>query len=81
MKNLKPIFTVLAIIFSALISKADVGVADIFSDHMVLQRNISVSVWGNADPGEKLYVSFNGQKQTTKADKNGKWSILLKPMK
>lgn len=81
MKNIKLILTVAAIAFSALISKADVGVADIFSDHMVLQRNISVNVWGNADPGEKLFVSFNGQKQTTKADKYGKWSIVLKPMK
>lgn len=64
-----------------LIIKADVGVADIFSDHMVVQRNIPVKVWGTADPGEKLYVSFNGQKLKTKADKNGKWSIVLQPMK
>jgi len=81
MKNLKSIFTVLAIIFSVLLSKADVGVADIFSDHMVLQRNIPLKVWGDADPGEKLYVSFNGQKVKTKANKFGKWSVVLDPMK
>ena len=81
MKNIKSIFTILAIIFTTLICKADVSVADVFSDHMVLQRDISLNIWGNADPGEKIYVSFNGQKQTTKADKNGKWSIVLKPMK
>jgi len=81
MKNLKSIFTVFAIIFSVLLSKADVGVADIFSDHMVLQRNIPLKVWGDADPGEKLYVSFNGQKVKTKANKFGKWSVVLDPMK
>ncbi|MDH3323511.1 MAG: hypothetical protein OEM04_11005, partial [Flavobacteriaceae bacterium] len=81
MKNITLILTVAAIAFSTLICKADVSVADIFSDHMVMQRNLNVKVWGNADPGEKLYVNFNGQKLRTKADKNGKWSIILKPMK
>jgi sialate O-acetylesterase len=81
MNRLRLLLTVVAIAFSTLISKADVRVADIFSDHMVLQRNINLKVWGTADPGEKLFVSFNGQKQRTKADKNGKWSVVLKPMK
>jgi len=81
MKNLKLILTVVAIIISTLISKADVRIADIFSDNMVLQRDINLKVWGTADPGEKLYVSFNGQKQRTKADKKGKWSVIFKPMK
>jgi len=81
MRNLKLILTVIAIAFNILISKADVYVADIFSDNMVLQRNIDLKVWGTANPGEKLFVSFNGQKHTTKADKEGKWSVVLEPMK
>lgn len=81
MKNLKLILTVVAIAFSTLVTKANVSIADIFSDNMVLQRNIDLKVWGNANPGEKLFVSFNGQKLRTKADKNGKWSVVLKPMK
>jgi len=81
MKNLKLILTVLTIVISTQISKADVSVADIFSDNMVLQRNLNVKIWGTAAPGEKLSVSFNGQKLKTKADKKGKWSVILKPMK
>ena len=81
MNRLRLLLTVVAIAFSTLISKADVRVADIFSDHMVLQRNINLKVWGTADPGEKLYVSFNGQKRITKANKKGEWSVVFKPMK
>ena len=81
MKNLKIIFTVIAIAIGTLNSNASIAVADVFSDHMVLQRNISVKVWGNADSGEKLSVSINGQRLKTKADKQGNWSVLLEPMK
>jgi sialate O-acetylesterase len=60
---------------------ADVKVAKIFNDNMVLQRNKDVPVWGWADKGEKVTVTFNGQKVATKADQTGKWSVKLKPMK
>jgi sialate O-acetylesterase len=81
MKNLKLVLTVVVIAFNILISKADVHIADIFSDNMVLQRNLNVKVWGNASPGEKLSLSFNGQRHTTKADKKGNWLVVLCPMK
>ena len=71
---------VTAIMIGVQIIRAEVHVADIFSNHMVLQRNIPLKVWGDADPGEKVYVSFYGQKLKTKADKAGKWSIVLEPM-
>lgn len=81
MKNLKLVLAIVTIVFISEISKAEVHVAAIFSDNMVLQRNINLKVWGTADPGEKLSISFNGQKQKTKADKNGKWRVILQPMK
>jgi sialate O-acetylesterase len=37
-------------------------------------------VWGNADKGEKVEVSFNGQKLSTRAGKDGKWSVSLARM-
>ena len=81
MKNLKLILTLVAIVFVSLISTANVHVATVFSDNMVLQRNINLKVWGAADPGEKLILSFNGQKLKTKTDKNGDWLVVLNPMK
>ncbi len=51
----------------------------IFSDHMVLQKGVPVSVWGMADDKESVTVTFNGQVETTTAI-NGKWLVKLKPM-
>ena len=52
---------------------ADVRLPNVLSNHMVLQRDLQVPVWGWADPGEKITVSFAGQKKQTTADKKGNW--------
>lgn len=51
-----------------------------FADNMVLQRGRAVPVWGVADSGESVTVSFAGQTKTTKAGDDGKWSVALDPM-
>ena len=60
---------------------AEVEVADVFSDNMVLQRDLPVAVWGGADPGEKVTVSFDGQEHEATADDQGKWMVKLNPLK
>lgn len=60
---------------------ADVAPAKVFQDKMVLQRDKNVPVWGHADPAENVTVEFAGQKKSTTADKDGKWSITLEPLK
>jgi sialate O-acetylesterase len=57
--------------------KADVRLPAIFSDHMVLQRDTAVPVWGWAEPGEAVIVSIAGQTNKTMADAVGKWSVKL----
>lgn len=59
---------------------ADVSMPNLFSDHMVLQRELADPVWGKADPGETVTVSFNGQTLKTVADGDGKWRVELAPM-
>ena len=72
----------LALIISALFSaKAEVTLPNILSSNMVLQRNSSVPIWGKADAGEVVKVSFAGQTIETTAGTDGKWSVSLKPMK
>ena len=51
--------------------------ASVFSDNMVLQRNVAVPVWGWADPGDSITVSFLDQKKTAKAGADGKWTVKL----
>jgi len=60
---------------------ADVRLPEIFDNNMVLQRDMPVPIWGWAEPGEKVTVSFSGQKVETTADAQGKWSLELKPLK
>jgi len=52
-----------------------------FCDHAVLQRGMTVPVWGWSKPGTKVSVEFAGQKKTAAADKDGKWAVELKDLK
>jgi sialate O-acetylesterase len=52
----------------------------IFSDHMVLQRETPLKVWGWGTPGETIKITFNGQSLQTKVAKSGAWNVMLKPM-
>ena len=56
---------------------AAVQMPSIFTDHMVLQRDLPVPVWGKTAPGEEVTVEFAGQKKTTKADASGRWIVKL----
>lgn len=60
---------------------ADITLPNILTSNMVLQRNSPVPVWGRADAGEQVKVSFAGQIAETTADSDGKWSVALKPLK
>ena len=59
---------------------ASVKLADPFADGAVLQCGMRVPVWGTADPGERVAVSFAGQSVTTVAGTDGKWRVDLAPM-
>jgi sialate O-acetylesterase len=61
-------------------ASADVVPAPPFRDNAVLQRDKPLPVWGRADPGEKVSVSFRSQKRDTVADEHGRWSVTLDPM-
>ena len=59
---------------------AEVKLSAIFSDHMVLQRELAVPIWGSATPGEDITIEFAGQKKTAMADGIGKWLVRLDPL-
>jgi sialate O-acetylesterase len=66
---------------SCTLSAAELRLASPFSDHMVLQREKPLAVWGWADAGESITVAFDGQSKTTTADTGGKWSLKLDALK
>src|SRR4051812_10805269 len=66
-----------ALLLLAGASHADVKLPRVISDHMVVQRDIPVRIWGWAEPGEKVTVTFVKNRAATVAGKDGKWSVEL----
>ncbi|OGV69414.1 MAG: hypothetical protein A2283_11210 [Lentisphaerae bacterium RIFOXYA12_FULL_48_11] len=60
---------------------ADVRLPAVFSDNMVLQKEAPVTVRGWAEPSEKVTVEFAGQRKEAAADKAGRWSLVLAPLR
>jgi len=75
------LFACILISSSYTVFTTELKVAKIFSEDMIIQRDAMVPVWGWANSGEKITVTFAGQKVSTIADKKGQWMVKLKPMK
>ena len=56
----------------------DFNVAAIFSDHMVLQREKEIVIWGETD-AERVVVSLSGHEMTCNV-KDGTFQVVLPPM-
>jgi sialate O-acetylesterase len=52
-------------------------VANIFSDHAVLQADMPVPIWGRASAGAKITVAFASASVDATADASGKWRATL----
>ena len=59
---------------------ADVQLPGIISDHMLLQRGVPARIFGKAEPGEAISVTFRGQTARTVTDTLGRWELWLKPL-
>ncbi len=59
--------------------RAELLLAPVFTDHMVLQRDVPLPVWGRATPGEAVTVEFAGEKKTAVTDSAGRWLARLGP--
>ncbi len=78
MFNLKTLFLAFVIISSPLHAK--ITMAPLFQDGAVLQRDKPLPVWGLADPGKAIKVSFAGQTKTATTDARGRWQLTLAAM-
>ena len=59
---------------------AELKLPTVLGDHMVLQRDAPVPVWGIADPGQTVTVRFADQVKETTADAEGRWRVDLDAM-
>jgi sialate O-acetylesterase len=58
----------------------DLSLHPLFTSHMVLQRNMPVAIYGQANPGERISVTFAGQRKSATTSYDGGWKVLLEPM-
>jgi len=73
------LFTLLLCVSPLLVqpAHAEVRVPAIIGDNMVLQQGRKVRLWGTAQPGESVKVSFAGQSVHATADTQGHWQVFL----
>ena len=62
-------------------AQAAVKLPAIFGDHMVLQREQPLPVWGWDEPGKEVTVTLGDAKATAKTDASGKWLVKLPALK
>ena len=62
-------------------AQADVTLPKVIGDHMVLQRDRPLPIWGRAAPDEEVTVKVDEATATAKADAQGNWKVVLPAMK
>lgn len=74
---MKKLILSLTAILSFSLSVADIRLPVIFQHHMVLQRDKPLTLWGFADPGERVAVILKDETYQTTAAKDGKWKLQI----
>jgi sialate O-acetylesterase len=74
------VFPIFVLVFPC-ISRASTLVMPVpFTSEMVLQQQMPDPVWGHADAGAAVTVTFAGQEKHATADAAGNWMVKLDPM-
>lgn len=60
-------------------AESAITLPDLIADHMVVQRDREIPVWGTAAPGSEIIVEFAGQSVAAKAGAAGDWAVKLSP--
>jgi sialate O-acetylesterase len=69
-----------SIILAAFTASATVRLPQLVSNHMILQRDKNINVWGWASPGERVSIQFNGKIKKTITGTDSQWLITFPPM-
>ncbi len=75
----RPYLISLALLATSSISMAEVRLPALFGDHMVLQRDSTVAIWGWAEPGEKVSIELDWKDTAIEAvtDAAGSWKAKI----
>ena len=77
--NLRTLLAMALASLPAAYAPGDVFLPSIFGDHMVMQQNAEVTVWGQAKPYETVTVtnSWNDEKPSVLVKRDGRWAVQL----
>lgn len=57
-----------------------IRLGSVFTDHMLLQRDLPIRVSGSAAPGARVHLRFGAAEANGRADPDGLWKLALPPM-
>jgi len=69
------------VLVCAAVVRAEVRLPAIIGDNMVLQQGMKVRIWGSANAGEHMTVTFDKKPVNTVADAQGRWQVWIGPLK
>ena len=75
-----PTAAVLAACLAGGAAAAELQLANVFGDRMVLQRGAAVPVWGRGEAGDTVTVEFAGPAKTATVTAEGTWKLALDPL-
>jgi sialate O-acetylesterase len=79
--NFSPVtLAILLVTFIQQPANADVSLPGFFGDHMVMQRDVELRIWGWCEAGEEVSVTLAGKAATTKGNSDGTWNVTLPAM-
>lgn len=88
--NIRPCHAaVLATLVAASPLCADITMPSVFSDHMVLQRDLPLEFWGTAEPGSRIEVKLTTQdpkrgvrelRSSLEVGTDGRWQTRMRPV-
>ncbi len=68
-------------LLATMAAPAAITLPDLIADHMVVQRNREIPVWGQATPGAEVKVEMAGRTGSAKAAEDGAWQVKLPPLR
>src|SRR5436190_6479273 len=60
--------------------QGDLRLPPLFSDHMVVQRDVTLPIWGWAPPRARVTVKLDERTASTTADSTGRWRLAFSPL-
>lgn len=76
----RQIMIVSAVIYAVAVA-AQVKLSNVFGNHMVLQQEKPLCVWGTATPGTEVKVCIGRKNVKTVTEDDGRWRVSFAPLK